>query len=97
VKTYRNPKPIPTPAPDKSDTVKIPTPPIRKRRNPTPMTGILEPRPQVRKTRPGDTLEELRVRYLDYTGNSGKTKKTVPGGRVIGPAKKNPIKPRGAR
>ena len=111
MKTYRNPKPMPTPAPDKSDTVKIPTPPRKKRNNPEPKvpakptpkpkrrTGIPEPLPQIRKTRPGDTLEEYMEskRRYNYTGNSGKTQKSVPSGRVIGPAKKNPIKPRGAR
>ena len=108
MKTYRNPRPVPTPAPDKSDTVKIPTPPRKKRNNPEPKvptpprkrtTGIPVPRPQSRKTGPGDTLAEYMEskRRYDYTGNSGKTQKTVPGGRVIGPAKKNPIKPRGAR
>ena len=36
MKTYRNPKPMPTPAPDKSDTVKIPRPPVKKSPKPTP-------------------------------------------------------------
>ena len=30
MKTYRNPKPMPTPAPGGSDTVKIPRPPVKK-------------------------------------------------------------------
>ena len=71
MKKYRNPKPVPTPEPGGSDTVKIPAPPTKKKAKPTlkvKRRDVSDEQIKPRRTKPTPN----RRRFLDELNEMNK-------------------------